>query len=55
MKKLTGLLMLSLLLIGCSYNQDMNEIYNDNTKDAEDVLYNQSERIEEIEELNEYK
>lgn len=47
--------MLTLLLAGCSYHQDMNEIYNDKTEDAEEILYNQSERLEEINELNEYK
>ena len=51
MKKLTGLLMLTLLLTGCtSYYKDMSDISNKSTDKAEEVLYNHSERLEELDE-----
>lgn len=49
MKKLTGLLMLTLLLTGCtSYYEDMSNISNEATDKAEEILNKSNDRIEDV-------
>ena len=49
MKKLTGLLMLTLLLTGCtSYYKDMSDISNESTEKAKEILDKSNDRIEDV-------
>lgn len=52
MKKLTGLLMLTLLLTGCtSYYENMSNISNEATDKAEEILNKSNDRIEDVDGL----
>lgn len=49
MKKLTSLLMLTLLLTGCtSYYKDMSDISNESTDKAKEILDKSNDRIEDV-------
>lgn len=48
MKRLLSLLLLTLVLSGCSYYEDVNEIHDKSTEKAEEVLQKHSDRLEEL-------
>lgn len=48
MKGLLSLLLLTTVLAGCSYHQDMSEIHDKSTEKAEEVLQKHSDRLEEL-------
>ena len=48
MKRLLSLLLLTLVLSGCSYYEDVNEIHDKSTDKAEEVLQKHSDRLEEL-------
>lgn len=48
MKRWLSLLLLTFVLSGCSYYEDVNEIHDKNTEKAEEVLQKHSDRLEEL-------
>lgn len=50
MKGLLGLLMLTFTLYGCSYQQDMHDIYTENIQEAEEIINIHSDRIDLVDE-----
>lgn len=48
MKSWLSLLLLTFILSGCSYHEDINEIHDKSTEKAEEILQKHSDRLEEI-------